>query len=405
MKSLIQDALKYARYGQGYGVEKEVNGAKILVMGTGGAGNNTIDKLVSMGIKGAECIAVNTDRQHLDFVRSDRKILIGGEVTRGLGAGGYPELGAAAAEESRESLREVLSGADLVFIAAGMGGGTGTGSAPVIAEIAKESDTIVVGVVTMPFKIEKGRIGKARLGLKNLQEHADTVVVIDNNRLLDIAPHLPIRKAFSIVDEVLANMVKGITETISLPSLINLDYADVKSIMSSGGVALVGLGEAGGSPGTPENNEKQSIFGGGRSEDVNRKKLNRVDEAVRNALNSPLLDIDYEGATGALIHIVGGEDLTLEEANRVGDMITSKMDPDAQVIWGARISRKMSGLLRVMLILTGVRSPQLLGRCDDESDIGQSTWDRNALVPRGLTSRFNIADRDIGNLGLDRMDT
>lgn len=404
MKSLIEDALKYARYGQNFGVEKGTNGAKILVMGTGGAGNNTIDKLVSMGIKGAECISVNTDRQHLDFVRSDRKILIGGEVTRGLGAGGYPELGAAAAEESRESLREVLSGADLVFIAAGMGGGTGTGSAPVIAEIAKESDTIVVGVVTMPFKIEKGRIGKARLGLKNLQEHADTVVVIDNNRLLDIAPHLPIRKAFSIVDEVLANMVKGITETISLPSLINLDYADVKSIMSSGGVALVGLGEAGRSAGAHKDDEENSIFAGGRSEDGNKKKLNRVDEAVRNALNSPLLDIDYEGATGALIHIVGGEDLTLEEANRVGDMITSKMDPNAQVIWGARISRRMSGLLRVMLILTGVRSPQLLGRCDDGSDIGQSTWDRNALVPRGLSSRFNMADRDIGNLGLDRMD-
>lgn len=404
MKSLIEDALKYARYGQNFGVEKGTNGAKILVMGTGGAGNNTIDKLVSMGIKGAECISVNTDRQHLDFVRSDRKILIGGEVTRGLGAGGYPELGAAAAEESRESLREVLSGADLVFIAAGMGGGTGTGSAPVIAEIAKESDTIVVGVVTMPFKIEKGRIGKARLGLKNLQEHADTVVVIDNNRLLDIAPHLPIRKAFSIVDEVLANMVKGITETISLPSLINLDYADVKSIMSSGGVALVGLGEAGRPAGAHRENENNSIFAGGRSEDGNKKKLNRVDEAVRNALNSPLLDIDYEGATGALIHIVGGEDLTLEEANRVGDMITSKMDPNAQVIWGARISRRMSGLLRVMLILTGVRSPQLLGRCDDGSDIGQSTWDRNALVPRGLSSRFNMADRDIGNLGLDRMD-
>ncbi|MHA1754121.1 MAG: cell division protein FtsZ, partial [Candidatus Odinarchaeia archaeon] len=326
MRSLIEDALAHARYEQKTYAISETGKAKIVVVGAGGAGNNTVNRLMTIGIEGAECIAVNTDKQHLDFVNSHKKILIGEMITRGLGAGGYPEVGAAAADESRDLIKSHLQDSDLVFIAAGLGGGTGTGSAPIIAEIAKDCGAIVVGVVTMPFKVEKARIEKARVGLEKLQKYADTVVVIDNNRLLEIAPQLPIDKAFSVADEVLANMVKGITETITLPSLINLDYADVRTIMSNGGVALVGLGEA-----SSTETKSGGSFDIYKSINTTSKKLpsrSRAERAVKNALDSPLLDIDYDGATGALIHVVGGEDLTLEEANYVAEIITERMDPN-----------------------------------------------------------------------------
>ncbi|MEM2829709.1 MAG: cell division protein FtsZ, partial [Candidatus Jordarchaeales archaeon] len=258
--SLIRDAIKHTRE---INVDKElkVGEAKIAVIGTGGAGNNTVDRLMHLGVIGAECIAVNTDKQHLDRVRAHKKLLIGRRITGGRGAGGFPHIGEAAAEESKEEIAELLRGIDLVFISAGMGGGTGTGSAPVIAEIAKKMGAIVVGVVTMPFKMEKGRIQKAVDGLKKLRYFADTVVVIDNNRLLSLVPNLPLDEAFSVADEILANMVKGITETISLPSLINLDYADVQSVLKNGGVAMVGIGEGEGE--------------------------NRVEKAVKSALDSP----------------------------------------------------------------------------------------------------------------------
>ena len=311
MRSLIEDALTHARYEQKEYTPPETGKARIMVIGAGGAGNNTINRLMTLGIKGAECIGVNTDKQHLDFVKAHKKILIGEMITRGLGAGGYPEVGAAAADESRDLLKTALHESDLVFIAAGMGGGTGTGSAPIIAEVAKDCGAIVVGVVTMPFRVEKARIEKASIGLEKLQKYADTVVVIDNNRLLEIAPNLPIDKAFSVSDEVLANMVKGITETITLPSLINLDYADVRSIMSNGGVALVGLGEAS-SKRTSESSSFSIYKSIGNSNKPKISSKSRAEQAVKNALDSPLLEIDYDGATGALIHVVGGEDLTLE---------------------------------------------------------------------------------------------
>jgi cell division protein FtsZ len=311
--------------------------ANIKIVGCGGAGNNTIDRLMKIGIRGAKCVSINTDRQHLDIRDAHIKILIGKHLTRGLGAGGDPEIGKAAAEESREDLTKILKDSDLVFITCGEGGGTGTGSAPIVAEIAKLEGAIVVGVVTIPFETEIGRIEKAKEGLKVLRQYADTLVVIDNNRLLEIAPNLPIIEAFSVADEVLASMVKGITETISLPSLINLDFADVRTILSTGGVAIIGVGESNG-------------------------KENRAEEAINDALNLPLLDVEIDGAKGALIHVCGGNDMTLAEANSVAQIIYKKMDVnDSMVIWGARVSDEFNGYLRVMLLITGIHSPQIFG--------------------------------------------
>jgi cell division protein FtsZ len=321
--------------------------ARIVVVGCGGAGNNTVKRLMTIGVQGAECIAINTDRQHLAVTTAHRKLLIGERITRGLGAGGYPHVGRAAAEESTGQLTELLRDADLVFIAAGMGGGTGTGSAPVVAEIAKNSDAIVVGVITMPFNLERTRIDKAKSGLARLQENVDTAVVIDNQKLMELVPDLPLEEAFGVADEVLANMVKGITETITMPSLINLDYADVRSIICNGGVALVGLGEASGA--------------------------DRANDAIKNALNSPLLEVEWSGATGALIHITGGPDMSLAESNKVGELVSEKMSTDANVIWGARVDPRLSGILRVMLILTGVKSPQLLARSKEEGPLSSTT--------------------------------
>ena len=317
--------------------QEKMGYANIKIVGCGGAGNNTINRLMKIGIKGAKCVAINTDRQHLDMIDSHIKILIGKNLTRGLGAGGNPEVGRAAAEESREDLTKVLKDTDLAFITCGEGGGTGTGSAPIVAEIAKLEGAIVVGVVTIPFETEIGRIEKAKEGLNLLKQYADTLVVIDNNRLLEIAPDLPIIEAFSVADEVLASMVKGITETISLPSLINLDFADVRTILSTGGVAIVGVGESNG-------------------------KEHRVEEAINDALNLPLLDVDIDGAKGALIHVCGGNDMTLAEANSVAQKIYGKMDVNnSMVIWGARVSDEFNGYLRVMLLITGIQSPQIFG--------------------------------------------
>jgi cell division protein FtsZ len=310
--------------------------ANIKVIGVGGAGNNMVSWLYKKGIKGAEVLAVNTDKQHLDITEADKKFIIGRDVTRGLGAGGFPQKGAEAAQESMLQLKETLRGSDMVFVCAGMGGGTGTGAAPVVAQVAKELGSIVIGTVTMPFNIERARIDKAEFGLQQLRNVSDTVVVIDNNRLVTIAGNLPVQQAFAVANELVSTMIKGIVETIAVPSLVNLDYADVKAIMTAGGVAAIGVG----------------------SSDTN----NRVEEAVRGALSNPLLDISYKGATGALIHVVGGPDLTLDEINRVGELVTETMDEDANVIWGARVDDHMKGKLMVMTIVTGVSSPWILGK-------------------------------------------
>jgi len=336
MEFIIQDALKRSETQRTE--DFEVGQANIKVIGVGGAGNNMVSWLYKKGIQGAEITAANTDKQHLDVSSADRKILIGRELTRGLGCGGFIEKGRESARESVQDLKDVLKNADMVFVCAGMGGGTGTGAAPVVAQIAKESGCIVIGTVTMPFDIERARCDKAEFGLQQLRQVTDTVIVIDNNRLVKIAGNLPIQQAFAVANELISTMIKGIVETIAIPSLVNLDYADVKAIMSDGGVSVIGIGES--------------------------DTENRVTEAVRRALTNPLLDVSYEGATGALLHVTGGEDLLLEEVNKIGEIVTEALDKDANVIWGARIDPNMKGRLRVMTIITGVQSPYILGKSD-----------------------------------------
>lgn len=335
MDFIVENAIKNSNKKN---VDFEVGQANIRVLGIGGAGNNMVGWLYNKGIRGAEIIAINTDKQHLDITDSDAKFIIGRELTKGLGCGGYPEKGAEAAQESIQEVKDHLRTSDMVFVCAGMGGGTGTGAAPIIAQVAKDTGAIVIGTVTMPFNIERARVDKAEFGLQQLRQVSDTVIVIDNNRLVNIAGNLPIRQAFAVANELIATMIKGIVETIAVPSLVNLDYADVKAIMTNGGVAAIGVG----------------------SSDTN----NRVDEAVNGALSNPLLDISYEGATGALIHVVGGPDMTLDEINKVGELVTETLDDDANVIWGARINEEMKGKLTVMTIITGVNSPWILGKVD-----------------------------------------
>ncbi len=316
---------------------------KIVVLGTGGAGNNTVSRLQHIGVEGAELVAANTDKQDLSKLEGNvTKILIGAKLMRGLGAGGFPELGAKAAEASHHELAEILEGTHLLFLCAGMGGGTGTGSAAVIAEIAKEQGAIVLAIVTFPFALERARLDKARAGIDNLRKVADTVVVLDNNKLVQYVPNLPLDKAFSVADEVVARAVKGITETIKEPSLINLDFADIKSVLGGGKVAVISVGDGEG----PD----------------------RVDKAVTNTLSHPLLDVDYTGATGALIHITGGDNMTLGEANRIGEKLTQGLDPKAMVTWGARVSPQRKEKIEVIAIVNGVKSPHILGKSRDSGE-------------------------------------
>jgi len=322
-----------------YGInfdELKAGKASIKVFGAGGAGCNAITWLFNKGIQGATVYAANTDALHLSVSKADEKILIGKELTRGLGCGGYPEKGREAAKEAISELKRCISGADMSFIVAGMGGGTGTGSAPVIAQLSKETGAVTIGVVTMPFETEKARIDKAEFGLQQLRDVTDTVIVIDNNRLVEIAGNLPIEQAFAVANELISTMIKGIVETITIPSLINIDYADVSSIMKNGGVAVIGIGES--------------------------DATDRVEAAVKQALSHPLLDVDYQGATGALIHVICGDDLKLDELNNVGELVTANLASDAQVILGARINKEFNGKVRVITIITGVKSPYVLGK-------------------------------------------
>ncbi len=314
----------------------QVEQARIVIVGTGGAGCNTVNRLTEMGIEGAATVAANTDAKHLTITKAHRKILIGRELTRGLGAGGFPDVGKKAAEESKNDIRESLQGCDLLFLTCGLGGGTGTGSAPVVGYLAKEMGAIVIAAVTLPFKIEGARIVKAEEGLAKLREVCDTVIVIENQKLVELAGNRPLREAFGVADNLIATMIKGITETISQPSLVNLDYADVRTIMRAGGVATIGVGES------------DSQY--------------RAKEAINKALAHPLLDVDYSGATGALIQVIGGEDMKLEEISTIGEAVSQHMDPDAMVMWGARILPEMKGKIQVITIITGVKSPYILGR-------------------------------------------
>jgi len=331
--------------------------ANIKVVGVGGMGCNAVTWLFNKGINGATIYGVNTDALHLSVTKADEKILIGKEMTRGLGAGGKPQIGRESAKEALVDLKKAVGGADMVFVLCGMGGGTGTGAAPVVAQIAKESGAVVIGVVTMPFESEKARIDKAEFGLQELREVTDTCIVLDNNKLVDIAGQLPIEQAFAVANELVSTMIKGIVETITLPSLINLDYADVSAIMKNAGVSVIGIGEA--------------------------DTQNKVMEAVQQALTNPLLDVDYKGATGALIHVTCGPDLKLEEFDVIGRTVSENLGPEANVIIGARISKEFTGKVRVITIMTGVKSPYVLGKEVEDyskpagkeiSDLGIEVW-------------------------------
>jgi cell division protein FtsZ len=305
---------------------------KVLVIGCGGGGGNSVARLHRLGIHGARTVVVNTDAVHLDSIQVDRKLLIGAGVTRGMGAGGRPEVGERCAEIAEQELRNQIGDADLTFITVGLGGGTGTGIAPFIAELAQAAGSVVIVMATTPFKAERGRMMNAQAGIQRLKAVSDSLIVLDNNRLLDLVPNLPVEQAFAVMDHLISEVIKGVTESITLPSLINLDFNDVRTILQGGGTS--------------------TIFYGENAED-NPSKL------VSETLDNPLLDVDYTGARGALIHISAGPGLRLRTAHEVVEGLTARMRPDANVIFGVRVDRKFEGIIRVLTIMTGVHSALL----------------------------------------------
>ncbi len=315
--------------------------ANIFVVGAGGAGNNTISRLEEVGIEGAETITVNTDAQDLFYSQADSKILLGRKTCGGLGAGGMPEVGEECAEESEDEIRERLNGADMVFVTCGLGGGTGTGSAPIIAKIAKKLGALTVSVVTLPFSAEGvQRRENAEKGLEKLQTASDTVIVIPNDKLLEVAPNLPLNKAFMVSDEILGRAVKGITELITKQGLVSLDFADIRSIMKGSGMAMIGMGES--------------------------DSGDRALESVHEALSSPLLDIDISDAKGALINISGSADLTLQEAEKIVQIVADKLAPEANIIWGTQIDESLQNMVRTTIIVSGIK-PYEFGSKEDET--------------------------------------
>ncbi|HLC71355.1 MAG TPA: cell division protein FtsZ [Candidatus Nanoarchaeia archaeon] len=309
---------------------------RIKVVGAGGAGNNTIQRIGEVGIKGIETVAINTDAQDLLYTTADKKILIGKELTQGLGAGSNPKIGEEAAKESEHELKKALEGSDMAFLTCGLGGGTGTGSLPYVAQLARRMGMLSIGIVTMPFMMEGShRFENAMIGLEKLEQSVNTLIVIPNEKLLELAPHLPLQTAFKVADEILTNAVKGVAELVTKTGLVNLDFADVKTIMSEGGVALIGMGES--------------------------DSENRAEESVNKALQNPLIDVDISHATGALINISGGENLTLDESRKIVETVSERLDPKAKIIWGAQIYKDMDKTIRTMIIITGVKSEQIFG--------------------------------------------
>ena len=311
---------------------------KIFVVGTGGSGSNTLDRLFEMGTSGVNLIAMNTDAKHLLRVRANRKILLGKKVSGGRGAGSNPAIGEEAAKESVEEIKNSIADASMVFITCGMGGGTGTGSAPIIAEVAKSTGALTVAVVTLPFASEgRVRLENALAGLEKLKKHTDTVIVIKNDKLLNLVPDLPLNTAFKVCDEVLAGSVKGIAELVTKSGLVNVDFADLKTILSQAGFAVIGLGEA--------------------SLDAKHEERARI--AVATALSSPLLDADISTSNRALINVIGGEDMTLKEAECVVAETAKRINPSAHIIWGTRIEENIKkSSMRVLVVIAGVRFPK-----------------------------------------------
>jgi cell division protein FtsZ len=308
---------------------------KISVLGIGGAGCNIVSWMKGKEVSGARIYALNSDAQHLSITKADQRILLGYKVCGGLGCGGFPEQGAKAAEESLEEVEKIISGAGLVFLTAGLGGGTGTGATPVAAKLAKETGALTLSVITTPFQVERARLAKARDGLKRLVEVCDAVIVIDNNRLRRVAGNLPLSEAFAVANELIATFIKNVAETIATPSLMNLDFADMKAIMMGSGVCAIGVGEGHGDT--------------------------KVEDAVEKALDTPLLDIgEINKSEGALVHIEGGDDMTLEDVNRAGEIVITRIAPNAKVSWGARVNSAMQGSMRATVVLAGVDSPFLV---------------------------------------------
>lgn len=325
----------------------------ITVVGCGGAGSNTINRMHEEGIHGARLIAANTDVQHLVEIEADEKILIGEQKTGGRGAGSLPQVGEEAALESQDEILNAIDGSDMVFVTAGLGGGTGTGAAPVVAKAARESGALTISVVTTPFTAEgEVRRTNAEAGLERLRDVSDTVIVVPNDRLLDSVGKLPVQQAFKVSDEVLMRSVKGITELITKSGLVNLDFADVRTVMERGGVAMIGLGES----------------------DSEAK----AEDSVKSALRSPLLDVDISGANSALVNVTGGQDMAIEEAEGVVEEIYDRIDPDARIIWGTSIDESLEGTMRTMVVVTGVESPQIYGGGTQPEIGGSSSSESNS---------------------------
>ena len=356
--TLVKDALAGEHVNEGIPLPQATGGSQadeeikrfaeqvavsIKVIGCGGGGCNTINRCLDAQIEGAQLCAINTDAKHLLTIRAPMRILIGRNQTRGLGAGAIPRIGEQAAMENAREIREFLTGASMVFVTAGMGGGTGTGSAHYVAEIAKKQlSALTIGVVTLPFKAEGTiRMENALTGLKQLRNVCDTTIVISNDKLLQLVPKLPVEAAFKVADEVLMQTIKGLTEIITKPGLVNLDYSDIKTIMDEGGVAFVGMGES-------------------------EEEGDRVDKAVNEALHSPLLgDIDMSGSKGVLVRVIGGPDMTVGEAQRAADIVSKAVSPRARIIWGCSIEPEMQRTIKVLLIMTGAKAPSVLMGRDD----------------------------------------
>jgi cell division protein FtsZ len=363
-----ENSLKYSQHSteaQGVTRNREF---RIAVIGVGRAGNNTVTKLMETNPTSMKCIAINTDSTHLRCSQAHQKILIGQRLAKGHGIHRDPKLGKAAAVESRAILENQLSGNDIVFVTAGLGGGTGAGAAPVVCEIAKSKGAVTVGVITMPFRRERGRDKCAFSSLVEMRKQCDTTVVIDNDKLVQLAPKLPNKEALKIADQILANMIRGIIETISTPSLMNLSPDDFKAVISRGGMATVGLGES--------------------------SAPNRAEEALRNALRTPLMDIDYAGATGALINVTGDDRMTIQEVNRIGEIVTEIMDANAQVICGATVNPNLDGKLKVTLVMTGVGSSH---KANSLASVGTQLYnlDSHAESEKPLDIDLNLYQMDL----------
>lgn len=308
----------------------------IKIFGAGGAGSNSINRLMKEGIKGANLIACNTDAPHLLRIRSHNKILLGKNLTRGLGSGADPRIGEEAARESEHEILKFVNGSDIMFVTAGLGGGTGTGSAHYIAKIAKNLGALTIGVVTLPFKSEGVvRMQNASWGLSKLVRASDTVIIIPNDKLLELVPDLPLEKAFKFADEIIVKAIAGLTDLVTNPGLINLDFNDLKTIMENSGVAMIGIGVS------------------------SANENSRVVDAVEKAINSPFLQLDMSSATGVIVNVKGGRDMQLQEANDAAEEVRKRVGKNARIIWGANVDEKYDGKVEILVVATGLASDYL----------------------------------------------